>query len=164
MNKWEVPKNRDSIFGIVGVLVAIASLYLSIYIQVSSSVDKRIDAKINNPEYIQKVAAEVRPSIVFNDEGKILHDSGGLKYIDSNIIFERANAPKSKKNNFKINITSKIYLKSQPLLESIDQSYNIKANRGKGLKWIFNVYDVGITFGGSKRGGLQNRFRLEVIK
>lgn len=164
MSKLEVPAIWVSIFTVLGVFAAIASLYLSIYWQISSSVEKRIDAKINSPEYIRKVAAEVRPSIVFDHEGKILHDGGGLKYIDSNIIFEKINDSKSEKGDYKISITSKIYLQSLPLLEPIDQTYVIKGKRGKGLKWVFNVFDVGISFGSKKHGGLQNRFRLEIIK
>ena len=49
-----------------------------------------IEDKINDPEFIGRVAQEVRPAIVFDHNGSVLSDSGGMRYIkEINVVLNR---------------------------------------------------------------------------
>ena len=159
VKKIEIPLNWSTVSTVIGAIATIATLYLTIYYQISSDVDRKIDAKVYNNDYIRKIASEVRPSIIFDEQGKILQDGGGLKYIEDIEIRDIGEHKRPKKEFI---LTAKAYLQSPPLLEPLDTSYKIEVSRGKKFEWIYKVEPVGLLFGNAE--GMLIRFRLEIFK
>jgi hypothetical protein len=124
-------------------------------------IEEIVEKKISEPEIIEKVKAQIRPMVVFDQNESILVDTGGMQYIESiHVITKQKNGIPQE-----IIITPKIYLAVAPILESFDDDFVIVSERGKGFQWIYRL-------GAIKRLALEdsatskgvNRFRIEVIK
>jgi hypothetical protein len=46
-------------------------------------IDKRIEKKLQDDSFVRRVAASLRPAIVFDEHGSIIIDQGGMEIIDS---------------------------------------------------------------------------------
>ena len=73
MNPWTV----------FGVIIAVISLMFAIFVHLNKSLDKKIENKLKDPGFIQKVAKEVRlPFVIFDDEKSIIADTGAMDHIE----------------------------------------------------------------------------------
>lgn len=149
INKWPVWNIVKAIFAILGMG---AVLYAGV-----KFIDARVENKINNREYINKIASAVRPAIIFDSNGSIVNDLGGMEYIDRiEVVPREGHSPIPKR----IVLIPKIYLATPPILTSIDSAqYLVNAKRGMNINW---EYDFQIQ--GSNTGTDYLRFRLEIIK
>jgi hypothetical protein len=98
-------KNIGMILGvIVSILVVIGLM------------DKRIENKLHDPEFISKVADEVKlPFVIFDENNSIVVDNGAMNIIEK-ISINR----KDRRSISEIIITPKKYLAIAPILESLD--------------------------------------------
>lgn len=72
MNPWAILVGS---FSIIGVLITVALL-------LSSSINSRIEEKVNDPNFIRKIASEIRlPFLIFDEEKRYLYDDGALDII-----------------------------------------------------------------------------------
>ena len=54
-----------------------------------SRIDKKIDDKINNPNFIKKLANEARlPFLIFDENNKILADYGAYQYLKKIVLLK----------------------------------------------------------------------------
>ena len=60
-------------------LVAFVLVLIGINVYIEGIVEK----KISDPDMIEKVKAQIRPMVVFNQNESILVDTGGMQYIES---------------------------------------------------------------------------------
>jgi len=157
MNTWTIIVGTFTILGII----------LTIVLVIISSLDKKIDQKINNPEFIKKVAGEVRlPFAIFDEKNRILYDNGALEYIDD------INVEIDKDENIKqITIKPKKFMSIAPLLESVNFNYEFSdPERYLKISWRFFQADTKKYFvvsdGEKKEIGrpLVRKFKITVIK
>ena len=145
---------------IVKALVYVVCFVL-VLIGLNEYIEGIVDKKISDPRIIEKVKAQVRPMVVFNQNGSILVDTGGMQYIESiRVILDQ-----KKKTPQEIIITPKICLTIAPILESFDDDFVINSERGEKFQWIYKLGAISrILKQGSARSKGINRFRLEIIK
>jgi len=101
---------------LLGVIVGTISLMFAVYVQLSSSIEKKIENKINDKVFIRKVANEVRlPFMIFDEEKSILADIGAMDHIDA------IEVRKGKRQEVsEIIVSPKRFMAVAPILESFD--------------------------------------------
>lgn len=150
--------NLTTIIVTVAALIAIgAFLY--------GTIDKRIENKINQPEFIRKVASEMRiPSLIFNENEQVVYDMGACEFINIDKIQVKKN---QKADIEEIIISPKSFLKVAPILTSIDSEiYFGTPERVKPYDWKYTTVEGPqfIAIEGFQREKIISRFRLEIIK
>lgn len=147
---------------IIGAIVTVIALIFTITSSIISSLDKKIEAKISDPNFIKKLAKEIQlPFLVFDENNVVLSDVGGYELLES---FE---VIKNEKGDISaIRITPKSYLAMAPILENIGTNMNfLEPKRIENISWLFEV-DTG--YGGflvteSYKEPIR-KFRLTIIK
>ncbi len=142
---------------IISTIVGIIALMLTIFIQTNSSIDRKIDAKLKDPEFIQKVAREAKlPFVIFDNKGAVLIDQGAMRFIEAiDVELNKDQMPYPKR----IIIHPKQHLSYAPLLITLESDLaNISSSRGKKYDWIYTL-DYFMT--NDERKTL--RYRLELI-
>lgn len=138
-------------FSIIGVLITIVLL-------LSSSINSRIEKKVNDPNFIKKIASEIRlPFLIFDEEKRYLYDDGALDIIKNIEIVREGRDIKQ------IIITPKRFLAVAPIMESLDPEVQFEdPERGKGLDWIYKTNLPETAFGRTKPP--KKRFKLQIIR
>jgi hypothetical protein len=132
---------------------AVAGVLLFAY----NLIDQRIDAKLADPALVRRIAAEVRPALIFDSDNRILVDQGALQYVES-LHFEFLEGGDT---TAKLVVTPKSFLAVAPLLESLDvEGYDIKVDRGPGVSWVYTLTAVRFFESAVKI----ERFRLEILR
>lgn len=57
-------------------------------------IEWRVNSKINNPGFIQRIASKVRPGVIFDHTGTVQADIGGMQYISSIEVTQEKNGVK----------------------------------------------------------------------
>lgn len=144
---------------VITILAVTAIALIGGYHAVINYVDKRIEDKINDQRFINKMAQNIRPSAVFDENDSILADMGAMTFINDIKVNKRGN------NQLEIIISPKEFLGIAPILSSIDSNYEIGApKRGNKYDWVYRLNGV-VHWVNEASGtvGL-HRFRIEVVK
>ena len=153
MNPWTV----------LGVVVGVIALMFAIFIQLNSSIDKKIEIKLKDPEFIRMVANEVRlPFVVFDENNSIIIDNGAMNHIEKIKIKKEDRLEVSE-----IIISPKKYLAVAPILENLD-AYMAFENpiRGDKFDLIYKKAEMTETQWGDGRPldkRPKKKFRLQMI-
>lgn len=142
---------------ILNVLIAVV-IVVPLYYGFNLYLDSRIEAKINIPEFLKKLARNTRPSLIFDDKASISSDMGAVPYIKDISI------SKGRDDALEIVVSPTEFIATEPLLESLDDEYAIHVERGHKFDWVFHLHLITtITTEGSPVPQ-RNRFRLELIR
>ena len=147
-----------TILKVVYVVVGAIVFLFVCYHGLNSYLDTRIETRINNADFLKKLARSVRPSLVFDEKGSIVADMGAVSFVDN------ISVAKGAKDTLEIVVSPLEYLGIEPVLESLDGLYTIHAERGQKFDWIFRLYGIQFieTEGSPQRD--RQRFRLELIR
>ena len=144
-------------------LTIIGTLYgLSIYI------DNRITKIVTSREFSDKLAKDVRPYIIFDINGSILFDGGGMQYLEDVTIEpvqEASDTGKYPHYAKRIIVSPRENLSYPPIVTALTMHYFIKSNikRGKKYQWIYDcVRHIVSKDGSTHEGTLQSR--LEIVR
>ena len=153
---WEHPL---VVFG--SVLGAIITIFVG-YHGLNVFIDNRIESKISDSEYLTELARKVRPSVIFDINSSVLADMGAMEYLDSIIV-------SMDKERIEIIVRPTVHLGIEPVLESLDASYNIETARGPKYDWIFRLHAPPPYIAIERRQPdpaplTAKRFRLEIIR
>ena len=147
---------------VVGVLIAAIGTIIAIVTGVTSDINKRIEAQLRNPEFVKKVAEQVRlPFIIFDENNTELVNSGGEDYVV----------------NFKVNVdddgefkdimvTTKVFLNIPPMLQNLDgkiQFYNPERIGQRDWKFRAFYHRYVIDEYNANKKPPPMRFRLDII-
>ena len=131
--------NQDNAkFSFTNILKVISSVIgiLVIIFGVISYIDLRIDQKVNNPEFIEKIASNVRPSVIFDSQESIEIDMGAMQHIENIKVTPSGDSRFPKE----ITISPKKYLAHAPFLSSLDEvEFQMKVVRGKKYDWVYQL-------------------------
>ena len=120
--------------------------------------DVRIESKINDADFLKKLAKSIRPSLVFDVNGSIIADMGAAPYISDISVSKKENV------DFEIIVTPIEHLDVEPILESLDRDFTIKAIRGQKFEWIFQLKGIKRLAMVDSAKYEKQRFRLELIR
>ena len=155
--KTGTPRTGTILKVVYAVVGAIVFLFVG-YHGLNSYLDARIETRINNADFLKKLARSVRPSLVFDEKGSIVADMGAVSFVD------KISVSKGAKDTLEIVVSPLEYLGIEPVLEALDGEYTIHAERGQKFDWIFRLYGIqNIVAESSPQRGRQ-RFRLELIR
>ena len=117
-------------------------------------IDSRIDAKINDPSTVRRIALVARPEMILDEEGRVLIDRGAMDYIAD---FKVAKNPKEPIIDT-ITITPRRYMANPPLVTAVNTAFlQTKEQRGQKLDWIIKLEYNSWSDPGP------NRVRIEII-
>jgi hypothetical protein len=142
------------VYAVVGAIVFLVAAYHGL----NSYLDSRIDSKINNADFLKKLARSVRPPLVFDEKGSIVADMGAVPFVNN------ISVSKGPKDSFKIVVSPVEYLGVEPVLEALDDNYTIRAERGQKFDWVFHLSGIQTLVLESSPKRDRQRFRLEIIR
>lgn len=138
--------NKRSILRTIGEAI----VFLSVVFGIILYIDNIVDRKINDTDYMQRLAGKVRPFLIANDKGIIEYNLGALEFIDS-----------LKVEKLEITIYFNAYQQNAPLFEPLSkhQSFLLyRAERGKGKIWKITIDESGVNYFDNYK------FRLEILR
>lgn len=125
------------VFGIA----AIIAIPLGIRAWMEAQIDKTVEAKmrsvLSDETILRKIAAESRPSLLFDATGSILHDMGAVPYLkpdDIRVVKRDSDGPP-----LIIHIGFVRPVSYPPLVTPLHDSAVVTAANGKGLDWEFTI-------------------------
>jgi hypothetical protein len=135
----EFIKQNTYVLGLSGIIATIFGLFIT----ADSYLDSKIEQKITDTAYIKKLSNQLRPFLVFNDQGIVTFDHGAYDKIknievnlkDKNIIIETSD-----------------YLQNAPFINTVGaETYSFEAERIGSKKWRYTMlyYELLSTSGGS---------------
>ena len=120
----------------VSVIVAIASIILAIFFYMNDSLNKRIEEAINHPDFLRKVADEVRlPFLIFDKNGTFQSEWGGAtSYTDKIEPFQE------EKRLSGFIVYPRSFLENPPILQGINNDYLFAAPKRINTKdWKYRI-------------------------
>jgi len=159
MNKIErfFSDYKNTITVISGILIVVG-----FFIGADNYISDKIDEKITDESYINKLAQVLRPFAIFDKKGTIQYDHGGERYI------EKINVNIKKDGDFdSIVITTKEFLQNPPILIYIGyDNYAYSSERIDTYKWKFKLssLDFLIFSGKDKSEKIDPVFIVEITK
>lgn len=149
-------------YAVFSLIIGVLAILVTIIIQVNSSVDRKIEARLRDPTFIRKVAAEVRlPFLIFDEDRRYLADTGASELVQNIRITKDGRDIKA------ITITPKKFLPVPPILESYDRDIGFEeAKQGQGFEWIYTTILPETTWAKTYPSGKapRKRFKLEIIE
>ena len=131
MSTWPIVVG---IFTILGVIVTVLLVFYN-------SIDSKIEEKLNNPEFIKKVASEIQlPFLIFDENNRILVDNGASALINSIVV------KKEKGEVISIIISPKEFIQIPPIIENINS--NLDFFEPERINQIDLMYKVNSEVGG----------------
>lgn len=152
MDTWTIV---IGIFTIIGVVVTIALL-------MKGSIDKKIEEKIRDPNFVKQLADEVRlPFVIFDENNKILADYGAYQYLNRIDVLRN-----EKKQLTAIRITPKQFMNGAPIIENINGNlYFYEPERADGIDWLIKIdSNAGAFFADESYKEPINKFKLTIIR
>ncbi|HMO52796.1 MAG TPA: hypothetical protein PKE26_16630 [Kiritimatiellia bacterium] len=159
MNEKPKTDNRLTTY-IVMAIVLIPSIY-----GVIAWLDNRIESTIQKPEFISRIAAQIRPSAIVDGKGSVIADMGAMKYLDQITV--------SQDKRLIITVVPNRHLSVAPIVTPLDNTAVLEsAVRGEKFTWIFTFRIGGMwvmsddapsamsPFGGASP---ENRYRIEIL-
>jgi len=166
------PKNSGSFktfLMYVGAVLTSLSLIFGLGIAAYNLVDTRIEQAVNNEQFIRKVAANIRPYVIFDVNESILVDGGAMQYLEQIRVeitgetWKNAKPEKKDVYNLEIIVIPKSYLAHAPLIEPLSGLRDIiiyDGERSTGYQWTYEVL-IRPPYGGDIN---TQKFRLEVLR
>jgi len=142
------------VFAVVSAVIVLVAAYHGL----NGYIDARIDSKIHNADFLNKLGRSIRPSLVFDERGSILADMGAVPFI-TNISVSRGS-----NDTLTITVSPVDYLGMEPVLEALDAQYTIRAERGKKFDWVYHLSGIQTLVLESSPKREKGRFRLEIIR
>lgn len=122
---------------VMAVVVAI-SVILGVGFGIFQLIDNRIEQAINDEQFIRKVAANIRPYVIFDVNESILVDGGAMQALEKiEVEKETGDSPLLP---VKVIVTPKYHLAHPPLIDNVGAGSIILApnpKRGHGHQWIY---------------------------
>ena len=158
--------NAKTVLEIVGLVVALIIAALGAQAWLESRIDNAVEAKmrsvLSDETILRKIAAESRPSVIFDGNGSILQDMGAVQYLKPDDIRIAEHL-----NDQGIIIPAKLHVgfvrpvSSAPIVTSLRDPASIIASHGKGLDWEFAINWTVI--GNDSTNDSSRVFRLELV-
>jgi hypothetical protein len=121
---------------IVSVIVTIIGGVVSGALWMAGNIDRKIEQKVNDPNFIKKLADEVKlPFLIFDEDNRVIADYGAYEYL------QKISVVKSKQGEVEaIRITPKHFMNTPPILENINGDLNLaEPERADQVDWVISI-------------------------
>ena len=145
-------KENTYVFKLVGFIATVVGLFIA----ADSYLDSKIEKKITDTAYIKKLSNQLRPFLIFNDQGVVTFDHGAYEKI-KNIYVDLKN------KNIIVETTE--FLQNAPFIIAVGaDSYSFEVERVSSKKWCYEMlyYNFASDINGSKKEP-RTTFMLEVF-
>lgn len=151
----------------IGYIMIIVACITTIYGFIAW-IDNRIQSTICRQEFLARIAAQVRPSAIFDNNGSILADMGAMRIIDSISVLQT--------NVLIVTVNPKQFLCVAPIITCLDKPHMLSnVERGKMFAWIYTFKFIGyIDVTGSINSdpsallmtgcSVSDRYRIEILQ
>lgn len=152
MNTWIIVVG---LFSILGVIVTVLLIF-------NNSIDSKIEKRLNNPEFIKKVASEIQlPFLIFDENNRILFDN------EASVLINSIDVKKEKDGVISIFISPKKFIQIPPIIENINS--NLDFYEPERINLIDLIYKVNKEVGGGvivdeTHKESINKFKLTFLK
>lgn len=148
-----------NIWPIIGLILTVIGIILTIVTALTGSIDRKIDEKIKNPEFMKQVASQLRfPFIVFDDDENVLYNSETEPYIEAPKVLKEKGEVKE------VVITGKRFLSAAPILQALDGKIQFHDPERIGqASWRYKAFHYEYAVASKEEGRPADRFKLEVI-
>jgi hypothetical protein len=128
-----------SFHGLVNIakIIAGAITVLAAIIGLLGGLDWMIDRKLSSEAILRKIAAQSRPSLIFNSKESIVADMGAVQYVKPDDIRVTKRAAGNMPGHIHIGFVR--LCSNAPILTPLHDVVEIKTERGKGLDWEFDL-------------------------
>jgi hypothetical protein len=148
------PKTISAFLTVVSAIGAAVSILFGIL----AFVDSRVKASIEEPSFISKLSRQLRPSVIFDEKSSVLADLGAMQHISDIRVATKADGA------VEVVVSPVEPFGIEPVLESLDETFVIKAERGNKYDWVFHLYPVQTLLVAEVPKVERRRFRLELIR
>ncbi len=99
-------------------------------------INNRIEKRITDDKYIEKLSTSLRPFLIFNNNGIVTYDHGGLKYIKDIKLSKNKGGYLEKI----VITTNDIFLNNAPILNCIgSDNYSFESSRPGNYSWEYKI-------------------------
>jgi len=135
-------------------------ILVTFFITADDYINNQIENKITDESYINKLSKTLRPFSIFNEEGAVSYDHGGLKYI-KNITFS-----KNKHGNIdKILLDTSVFLQAAPIISYVgSDNYSFKSTRINTYRWEYKVGSYNVFTDESATEQYDSIWIIEILK
>lgn len=149
---------------VITTIVGVAAILLAIFFYMNDSLNKKIETAISHPDFVKKVADEIRlPFLIFDQNGTFQTESGGA----TNYI-ERIEPFFEEKRFSGFIVFTKVFLNNPPILQAINNDYQFSsAKRVNTMDWKYRIPEFkGEVWAnaGTYDEQIAVLFRLEIIR
>lgn len=148
---------------IVKTLTIFGSIFamISVILYLRSDIKNEIRERLKDKDVVDAIVKEIKPLfIIFNDKGKVIFNNGCEDYIEFDSI-----GIKIENGQSKIVIKTKVYLKSAPIVTSLDSDmYFYTANQVSTYQWEFPTLGPSWMIFSDDTDPPPARFKLEIYR
>ncbi len=121
---------------IISIIVGVAGIILAIFFYMNESFNKRIENAVNHPDFIKKVADQIRlPFIIFDKNGTFQTESG-----EATAYIEKIEPFSENKRFSGFVVYPKAFLNNPPVLQAINNDFQFaSAKRVNTIDWKYRI-------------------------
>ena len=120
----------------ISIIVGVTAIIVGIILHMNDSVNKKIETAVSHPDFVKKVAEEIRlPFLIFDNNGTFQTESGGATAFIEKI------EPLFENNRFSgFIVYPKSFLPDPPILLSINNNFQFApAKRVNTIDWKYRI-------------------------
>lgn len=133
-SNWIHWKIATSVFVGIGGFITVSLLVWQGAEWIRKSIDETVTAKLNDERVLRQIAAQVKPSVIFDAHESIISDMGAAQFIKSIHVTMGTNG---QPEHIHIDLTR--HFANAPVLTALYDSVGIWPERGKGLSWDYSI-------------------------
>lgn len=137
-------------WSVIMIIIVLFGIFVT-YSTFNHYIESLVENKLNDPEFIAKLSKKIRPAIIFDEDKVITTNLGAREFIKKIDIARNDNGTITK-----IIVEFADYISTTPVLECLNNGYQVTYQRGEMDCWIFNLQLIYET------GDMKHIFRLEI--
>lgn len=154
-------KNIGVMAALVSALIGVMGFMFAVYQYLDNSIERKIDSKLKNPDFVQMIADKVRlPFVIFDEDMSVIFDNGAMGYVDGIEI------RRGERNEItEIIISPKKFMPVPPILENLDAKMEFdNPTRGKKFELIYRKIEMATVWSDRyAENPPKRKFRLHLV-
>jgi hypothetical protein len=158
--KRHLPIVKEVYWWVTAIAVVAGICYGAVH-WVEARIDKTVEQKLSDETILRKIAAQSRPSLIFDGKESVLSDMGAAQYLKDIRVTRRIGNLSSNSPPTRILIDLNRHFANPPILTALYDSVAIKPERAKGFSWVFEIN--WIVEAADSTNDLSRAYRLELV-